>query len=96
MSPKTSSERLDQGQLSHRDTEVLITALNTAIEAYEANEKTFRQAADDIRNGKDVPMFVRGEAGVNVALGLAEEAFKKAEDARDVRDRLAPEDDGEG
>lgn len=95
MSPKPKEKKVtirDGVPLEAADVEVIIGSLRTAIESYDTNEKTFRQVAEDIRNGKDAPMFTRGAAGVDAALGLAENAFKQAEAARDVLERLTEEE----
>jgi hypothetical protein len=64
------------------DKRVIVAALRTAIEAYETNEKTFRQVQEELANGREVPMFVRGEAGAKAARKLADAAYLQAEEAK--------------
>lgn len=86
MSPKKATTS------DENDRRVITTALQTAINAYDANEKTFRQVVEDLQNGKDVPMFVRGDAGIKAARRLADGAFTQAKEAKEVLARIEADD----
>jgi len=93
MSPK-KPEKSEKIEIKDKhDRAVLVAALHTAIESYETNEKTFRQAVEDMKNGRDVPMFMRGDAGVRAATNLADNAYMQADKARKVLDKLTDEDE---
>ena len=61
-----------------------MAALRLAIETHENSEKAFRQVVEDRQNGRDVPAFLTGEAGLKIAKRSADEAYQLAEDARRV------------
>lgn len=84
-----------RGDVAEDERRVITTALETAINAYEANEKTFRQVVEDLQNGKSVPMFASGDAGVKAARKLADSAFTQAKDAREILERWTEEPDSE-
>jgi hypothetical protein len=72
------------------DQRVIIAALRKAINAYETDEKTFRAVVEDLQNGKTMPMFASGDAGIKSARRLADNAYTQAKDAKEVLARLAP------
>ena len=88
MAPKRLSEK------AANERRVILNALEIAHNALEANEKTFRQAVEELQNGRDVPMFARGDAGVKAARKLADAAFTQAEATKAVLDKWQAEDEG--
>jgi replicative superfamily II helicase len=94
MAPKKQNAEVQQ-VLSQDDRRVISAALRTAINAYGENEKTFRSVVEDLQNGKSVPMFVSGDAGIKAARKLADSAFGQAKDAREVLERMTETEEDE-
>jgi hypothetical protein len=79
--------------LTQQEIEILIGALRVAASAYENDEKTFRQASIDIGDGKAVPMFASGDAGVRAAKRLADQFYRQGQDAMKVLAKLEGDDE---
>jgi hypothetical protein len=93
---KMSAKKKHEGRFTEaKQTQIIINALRTAAERYDADEQTFRQVAEDLRNGKSVPMFTTGDAGVVAAKRLADQFFRQAEETRAVLLKLE-EEGGDG
>jgi len=83
-------------ELTQHDMHTIICALRTAAERYDADSQTFRQVQEDIRNGKAVPMFVQGNAGIEAAKRLADQFYRQAQDTRAVLNKLENGEHGDG
>jgi ABC-type transporter Mla subunit MlaD len=95
MSLKAKISKSWRGDVGEDERRVITSSLETAINAYEANEKTFRQVVEDLQNGKAVPMFAAGDPGIKAARRLADSAFTQAKDAREVLDRWTDDAEAE-
>lgn len=92
-----TTKKTTEPELSKQEMHVVICALRVAADAYDADEKTFRQAVVDIGDGKNIPMFASGVDGCRAAKRLADQFFRNAQDVRKVLAKLEDSDeDGDG
>ena len=94
MAPK-KTEAATVPVMDSRDRGIIVNALKTAANAYEADERTFRQVVEDLQSGKPVPMFAAGDAGIKAARKLADGAYTQARDARELLGRYEAADEAD-